>query len=147
MHLQKAHQTSVVQYYVTADDTVDVTVADAGHCSALACVVVVPPSPSAARGNQLFFVARFRCPEEPNETLCWLWHLGAEPATGQFRVQLSPVTGDEPTKPWQGRPVTLEWSRQEILKSKRFIRTKLASLPQRMRVRVLLDAAGEAVDA
>uniref|UniRef100_A0A182HTF2 RING-type domain-containing protein n=1 Tax=Anopheles arabiensis TaxID=7173 RepID=A0A182HTF2_ANOAR len=147
MHLQKAHQTSVVQYYVTVDDTVDVTVADAGHCSALACVVVVPPSPSAARGNQLFFVARFRCPEEPNETLCWLWHLGAEPATGQFRVQLSPVAGDEPTKPWQGRPVSLEWSRQEILKSKRFVRTKLASLPQRMRVRVLLDAAGEAVDA
>uniref|UniRef100_A0A182PUE2 RING-type domain-containing protein n=1 Tax=Anopheles epiroticus TaxID=199890 RepID=A0A182PUE2_9DIPT len=147
IHLQKAHQTGVVQYYVTADDgPVDVTLSEAGH-SSLACVVLLPSPSSASKGNQMFFVAKFRSLEEPNETLYWLWHLGAESESGQFLVQLLPGVSDDrtqpapTTKPWQGRPVSLEWNCQDILKSRQYVRIRQSSTIQRMRVRVLSNAS------
>uniref|UniRef100_A0A182LZK1 RING-type domain-containing protein n=1 Tax=Anopheles culicifacies TaxID=139723 RepID=A0A182LZK1_9DIPT len=137
IHLQKAHQTSVVQYYVTAGDTVDVALVDGGN--SLACVVLLP-TPSF-KGNHLFFVAKFRSLEEPSDTLCWLWHLGEELESGQFQVQLHPIATDDRqsgmgVQPWQGRPVPLEWSCREILKSRQYTRIKQDIRRMRVSVRV-----------
>uniref|UniRef100_A0A182XVG6 RING-type domain-containing protein n=1 Tax=Anopheles stephensi TaxID=30069 RepID=A0A182XVG6_ANOST len=137
IHLQKAHQTSVVQYYCTADDAVDVTLADGG--SSLACVVLLPSA--SFKGNHMFFVAKFRSLEEPNDTLCWLWHLGTELESGQFRVQLFPIAADDRQSIkagccWLGRPVPLEWGCQEILRSRQYTRIKQEACRMRVCVRV-----------
>ncbi|XP_052891429.1 uncharacterized protein LOC128299485 isoform X2 [Anopheles moucheti] len=136
IHLQKAHQTSVVQYYVTADDTVDVTLVDGGN--SLACVVLLPTQPF--KGNHMFFVTKFRRLEEPNDTLCWMWHLGEEHESGQFQVQLFPIATDDRLPvtggSWQGKPVPLVWSCQEILRSRQYFRINQDIRRMRVCVRV-----------
>uniref|UniRef100_A0A182NGB4 Uncharacterized protein n=1 Tax=Anopheles dirus TaxID=7168 RepID=A0A182NGB4_9DIPT len=148
IHLQKAHQTSVVQYYVTVGDTVDVSLTDAGN--SLACVVLLPtssPSPSsssssaASKGNQLFFVAKFRSLEEPNEAFYWLWHLGDELACRRFQVHLLPIAADDRQQPWQGRSLPLELSCQEVVRSKQYVRMKQDV--RRMRVRIVNSEPGD----
>ncbi|XP_049279768.1 uncharacterized protein LOC125762069 [Anopheles funestus] len=142
IHLQKAHQISVVQYYVTAGDTVDVTLVDGGN--SLPCVVLLP-NPSF-KGNHMFFVAKFRSLEEPNDTLSWMWHLGEEHESAQFQVQLFPIVTDDHRQTitggsWQGRPVPLEWNCQKILRSKQYTRIKQDI--RRMRICVRLYEAND----
>ncbi|XP_052867522.1 uncharacterized protein LOC128273567 [Anopheles cruzii] len=140
IHLQKSHQTGVVQHYVTAGDTVDVTLADDGPSgSLLACVVVIPrtTAPKSTHG-QVFFVTKFRCPERPAESLWWLWYLGDESA-GHWQVQLATTTTtgapqEDVAAPWCGRPVSLERSRAEVLRSKQYVRTKADRRQIRVRI-------------
>ncbi|XP_053667712.1 uncharacterized protein LOC128718064 [Anopheles marshallii] len=145
IHLQKAHQTSVVQYYVTADDTVDVTLCDGSN--SLTCVVLLPTQ--SFKGNHMFFVTKFRSLEEPNDTLCWMWHLGEAHESGQLQVQLFPIaTDDRPPVTggsWQGHPVPLEWSCQEILRSRQYIR--INQNIRRMRVCVRVCEASATINA
>uniref|UniRef100_A0A182JJR6 RING-type domain-containing protein n=1 Tax=Anopheles atroparvus TaxID=41427 RepID=A0A182JJR6_ANOAO len=154
IHLQKAHQTSVVQYYVTAGDTVDVALTDSG--SSLPCVVLLPTSARKATDtdadaeadveqprttrNQLFFVTKFRPLEQPGETLCWLWHLGDGLRSGCLQVHLRAGAGDDRLQvpggsSWQGRPVPLEWGCQEVLRSKQYAR--LSGDARMLRVRIM----------
>ncbi|KFB42624.1 AGAP002323-PA-like protein [Anopheles sinensis] len=143
IHLQKAHQTSVVQYYVTGGDTVDVTLTDVGG-SSLPCVVLLPNGDTTAEQsrsirNQLFFVTKFRPLEQPAETLCWLWHLSDDLQSSSFQVQL--LDDRQQTaggSSWQGRPVPLEWGCQEVLRSKRYAR--LGGDTRTLRVRIMLES-------
>uniref|UniRef100_A0A182T7U3 RING-type domain-containing protein n=1 Tax=Anopheles maculatus TaxID=74869 RepID=A0A182T7U3_9DIPT len=136
IHLQKAHQTSVVQYYCTADDAVDVTLTDGGN--SLACVVLLPNA--SCKGNHMFFVAKFRSLEEPNDTLCWLWHLGPALESERFRVQLFPIAADDRQSIkagyWLGRTVPLEWSCQDVLRSRQYTRIRQETCRMRVCVRV-----------
>ncbi|XP_053669864.1 uncharacterized protein LOC128720230, partial [Anopheles nili] len=139
IHLQKEHQTSVVQYYVTPGDTVDVTLVDeARGGGSLACVVLFPVQVSTNPSQQLFFVGKFRSLEEPDVTLCWMWHLGDEAGSERFQGQLHPATTDDrqPAFCWQGRPVSLERSCQEVLRSKQYARLKQDIRKVRVRIRV-----------
>ncbi|XP_049534107.1 uncharacterized protein LOC125950289 [Anopheles darlingi] len=133
LHLQKVHQLSVVQYYVTVGDTVDVSLPAPGHSSLVCVTLLIPPKSTIDRQNastttttsQMFFVSRHRCREEPTESLYWLWHVESddEPTTGsnRWKVQLvSTVDGEL----WHGQPVSLGHSYQEVLRSKQCARFK-----------------------
>uniref|UniRef100_A0A182QCF0 RING-type domain-containing protein n=1 Tax=Anopheles farauti TaxID=69004 RepID=A0A182QCF0_9DIPT len=137
IHLQKAHQTSVVQYYVTEGDTVEVALSDGGN--SLACVVLLPTSStSAPKNNQLFFVAKFRSLKESNEAFYWLWHLGDEPGSRRFQVHLLPIAADDRPLSWQGRSFPLEMSCQEVVRSNLFVRMKQDV--RRLRVRIVNES-------
>lgn len=139
IHLQKAHRASIVQYYCTVDDPVDVTLPDGGH--SLACVVLLPSA--SFKGNHMFFVAKFRSVQQgrsAHDTLCWLWHLGTADECGQFRVQLFPIVPDDRQSIkagcWFGRPVPLEWSCQDVVRSRQYTRIKPGTSRMHVSVRM-----------
>lgn len=153
IHLQKSHQTSVVQYYATVGDTLSIKFNE----SCVTCVVLIPSATGTAcdennnncnssgdqrpvsndnctksggktiteashaeLGEDVFFIAKFRCMEASSQALYWLWYLGGEDRLGRFKVNLSAEHGG-PTR-WCGRPVSLQKNCKEVLKTKQFVR-------------------------
>ncbi|XP_050099938.1 uncharacterized protein LOC126580745 [Anopheles aquasalis] len=152
LHLQKVHQLSVIQYYVTVGDTVDVSLPAIGNNSLVCVTLVIPLKSTIDRPNttattspttsQMFFVSRHRCREEPTESLYWLWHLenDDEPTTGSsnhWAVQLTSIGSDDASEVWHGQPVSLGHSYQEVLRSKQYTRFKSDDVRARLRVRLL----------
>ncbi|KAL1376897.1 hypothetical protein pipiens_004280 [Culex pipiens pipiens] len=131
IHLQKSHQTSVVQYYVAPGEPVRVHLA-AEKASCVTCVVLVRGDdennnscPRPNRGNcrfqELFFVAKFRCMESAGQALYWLWHLGGQEEAGRYRVTLAEEGGSAGSS-WTGSPVSLRQNCKDVLKSKQFFK-------------------------
>ncbi|XP_035777011.1 uncharacterized protein LOC118458537 [Anopheles albimanus] len=149
LHLQKEHQLSVVQYYVTVGDTVDVSLPATVTNSLVSVTLVIPlkstidPSITTTitttTTSQMFFVSSQRCREEPTESQYWLWHLGSddEPTVGSNRwtVQLASV-GSGDSEVWHGQPVSLGHSYQEVLRSKQYARFRSNDV-RTLRVRLL----------
>ncbi|XP_065082525.1 uncharacterized protein LOC135704914 [Ochlerotatus camptorhynchus] len=161
IHLQKSHQTSVVQYYAATGDQLSINFNE----SCVTCIVLVPEcttgeedynknssghknsfngncvndsnkliSTAVSEENAYFFLAKFRCIEASSQALYWLWHLGTQEATDRYVVTVS----DSHSKiSWSGRPVSMRQNCKEVLKSKQFV--KLEYVAKGLNVRIELD--------
>lgn len=159
IHLQKSHQTSVVQYYAAAGDQLSINFNE----SCVTCIVLVPECKtgtednnnnssehknsfngncvdasnkltSNAEENAYFFLAKFRCIGASSPALYWLWHLGTQEVTDRFVVTVS----DSHSKiSWSGKPVSLRHNCKEVLKSKQFV--KLEYVSKGLHVRIELN--------
>ncbi|XP_058459917.1 uncharacterized protein LOC131435753 [Malaya genurostris] len=164
IHLQKSHQTSVVQYYATPGETLSINFNE----SCITCVVLVPvdesgrtvvennnPRHGAAAccnctnshkvittvaastvttRDNIFFLARFRCMEASGQVLYWLWYLGEPDELERFGVSFSDDR-DGGTR-WTGRPVSLQQNCKDVLKSKQFVRMDLATKEMKVTVKL-----------
>ncbi|XP_019525134.3 uncharacterized protein LOC109397269 [Aedes albopictus] len=144
IHLQKSHQTSVVQYYAAAGDQLSINFNE----SCVTCIVLVPENAQDENNNSLrqtassnsncgnirnkltstaavmeqneqFFLAKFRCIETTSQALYWLWYLGSLESVNRFHVTITDVHSKVS---WSGCPISLRHNCKEALKTKRFVR-------------------------
>lgn len=160
IHLQKSHQTSVVQYYAAAGDQLSINFNE----SCVTCIVLVPEStadtenndgqehqhrcdgnfvndsyklvPNAVSGtHEYFFLAKFRCIESSSQALYWLWHLGTQEGTDRFTVTISESSCGIS---WSGKPVSLRQNCKEVLKSKQYV--KLEYIAKELHVKIDINS-------
>ncbi|XP_062538550.1 uncharacterized protein LOC134206832 [Armigeres subalbatus] len=154
IHLQKSHQTSVMQYYAAAGDQLSINFNE----SCVTCIVLVPEtvpdennnsgqnsgsndncghnrikleSGAISEQNEIFFLARFRCIQASNQALYWLWYLGSLEAINRFHVTLSDAHSKAS---WSGSPVSLRQNCKEALKTKQYIKLDYATKGLRVKV-------------
>lgn len=154
IHLQKSHQTSVVQYYAAPGDQLSINFNE----SCVTCIVLVPETAqdennnssrhkassnsncgiirnkltsAVMEQNEHFFLAKFRCIETSSQALYWLWYLGSIESVNRFHVTISDVHSQIS---WSGVPISLRQNCKEALKTKQFVRLNYETKGLRVKV-------------
>lgn len=110
-HLQKAHKTSVTQYYCGFGDRTHIK-----FCDKSIVAVVIPKNGSL----ELFLVVKMRIKSGSNGNddagdICWIWHVGDRPNANSYYVKM-----DCNKLKWRGNATSLECSVNEVIQTGKY---------------------------